>query len=219
MLKLNDNLINSYEKLVYSIITRYANDSNREDLFQVGMVGILDASKKYNKNSGVKFTSFAYKFILGEVLKYLREDRNIRISRDMIRDYRNILIVKEKIYKDYGRPATIEEIGKILNINSNKIGMIINYNEKEVSINKNIDDDDKISLEDTLFIEENLDRNDLILLRDAIKELPLKEKQLIYERYFQNKSQTEFAKENKMSQVKVYRYERKILDKLKDKMS
>jgi len=215
MLTLTDELISSYEKLVYSIISKYSNERNKDDLFQAGMMGIIDASKKYDNSSNVKFTSFAYKYILGEVLKCLREDRNIKISRDIIRDYKRINIVKDHIYKMYGRPTNNKELSKLLNMNEERINEVINYNEKELSINMIISDDEKISLEDT--ISDN--RNNYFELNDALKELNDSEKRLIYERYYENKTQTEIAKEKNISQVKVYRYERKILDKLKDKMS
>lgn len=215
MLTLTDELISSYEKLVYSIISKYSNERNKDDLFQAGMMGIIDASKKYDNSSNVKFTSFAYKYILGEVLKCLREDRNIKISRDIIRDYKRINIVKDHIYKMYGRPTNNKELSKLLNMNEERINEVINYNEKELSINMIISDDEKISLEDT--ISDN--RNNYFELNDALKELSDSEKRLIYERYYENKTQTEIAKEKNISQVKVYRYERKILDKLKDKMS
>lgn len=215
MLTLTDELISSYKKLVYSIISKYSNERNKDDLFQAGMMGIIDASKKYDNSSNVKFTSFAYKYILGEVLKCLREDRNIKISRDIIRDYKRINIVKDHIYKMYGRPTNNKELSKLLNMNEERINEVINYNEKELSINMIISDDEKISLEDT--ISDN--RNNYFELNDALKELSDSEKRLIYERYYENKTQTEIAKEKNISQVKVYRYERKILDKLKDKMS
>ena len=215
MLTINNELVHTYEKLVYSIIKKYSTSYNKDDLFQAGMMGIIDASKKYDNSSNVKFTSFAYKYILGEVLKYLREDRNIKISRDIIRDYKRINIVKDHIYKMYGRPTNNKELSKLLNMNEERINEVINYNEKEVSINMIISDDEKISLEDT--ISDN--RNNYFELNDALKELSDSEKRLIYERYYENKTQTEIAKEKNISQVKVYRYERKILDKLKDKMS
>ncbi|MBO6195709.1 MAG: sigma-70 family RNA polymerase sigma factor [Bacilli bacterium] len=219
MLKLNDEIISDYEKLVYSIVNKYSNQSNKEDLFQAGMIGIINASKKYDSNTGIKFTSFAYKYILGEILKYLREDRNIRISRDIIRDHRKVMIIKDKIYKSYGRPATIEEISKILKISKERICDVLNYSEKEISLYKTVGENEEITIEDTIYKEENLEREDLINLKEALLELTLDEKKLIYDRYFQNKTQTEIAKEKNIPQVKVYRYERKVLDKLKDKMS
>ena len=218
MLKLNNDLISSYERLVYSIISKYSTESNKEDLFQVGMLGILDASQKYNHNMGVKFTSFAYKYILGEVLKYLREDRNIRISRDIINDYKRIMIAKERYYKSYGRPASLIELSKILGISENRIKEALDYNGNEISLYKLISEDEKITLEDTLYEKNKLEKEDLINLKDALKKLTNEERKLIYERYYQNKTQTELAKESNISQVKIYRYERKILDKLKDKM-
>ena len=93
------------------------------------------------------------------------------------------------------------------------------YNEKELSLNMIVSDDEKITLEDTIYKDEGVDRLDIINLENAYKNLSIDEKKLIYERYFENKTQTEIAKEKKLSQVKVYRYERKVLDKLKDKMS
>lgn len=218
MLKINNELIVNYEKLVYSIISKYSNETNKDDLFQVGMIGILNASKKYNEKCGVKFTSFAYKYILGEVLKYLREDKNIRLSRDIISDYRKITIAKERIYLNYGRQSSIEELSKVLNISKERILEVERLNEKEVSLNKIISDDEKITLEDTIYNIESVDKNDLINLNDALRSLSKKERKLIYERYYQNKTQTELAKEKNTSQVKIYRYERKVLDKLKDKM-
>ena len=87
-----------------------------------------------------------------------------------------------------------------------------------MSLNKIISDDEEITLEDTIYNIESVDRNDLINLNDALRSLSKKERKLIYERYYQNKTQTELAKEKNTSQVKIYRYERKVLDKLKDKM-
>ena len=219
MLKLTDDLVKDYEKLVYSIISKYSNESNREDLFQAGMMGVLYASKKYDINSNIKFTTFAYKYILGEVLSFLRNDRNIRISRDLIRIYKKIIQLKEKYYKVYGRPIYNSDIAKILNIDETVIDEALKYNEKELSLNMTISDDEKITLSDTIYNKDEIDNNEVISLKDALNELSIDEKRLIYDRYFQNKSQTEISKENNISQVKVYRYERKILDKLKDKMT
>ena len=214
---INNELVKEYEKLVYSIIINYANDYNKEDLFQEGMMGIIDASKTYDEKSNTKFSTFAYMHILGRVLKYIREDRNLKISRDLIRDYKKVLITKDHIYKSYGRPAREDEICNILNIDKKRLEEIIRYNESEVSINKIIGEDENLTLEDVLSNEE--DKIDKLYLKDALNDLSAEERDLIYKRYYENKTQTEIAKENNISQVKVYRYERKILDKLKDKIT
>ena len=203
------------EKLVYSIISKYANQNNKEDLFQVGMMGATIAYQKYDKSLGIKYCTFAYKYILGEVLKYLREDRSIHISRDIINDYKKIMIARDYIYKKYGYVDN-KRLSKILGISEDRINEVLNYNESTISLNKPIGED--ITLEDTIK-DNKLDINDLVSLKDALNHLDQNEKRLIYERYFNNLTQTELAKRDNISQVKVYRYERKILDKLKDKMS
>ncbi len=217
MLRINDDLIIKYEKLVYSIIYKYMNNSNKDDLFQAGMIGVLKASEKYDSSLNIKFTSFAYKYILGEVLQTIREDRNIRVSRDLIKDYKKIVIAREHIYKEYGRPISDRELSKLLKISEERISEAISYNEREVSLSKVISDDDKICLEDVLY-NNDIDSDKYIDLKNALQCLSNQEQKLIYDRYFNNKTQTEIAKEKNTSQVKVYRYERKILDKLKDKM-
>lgn len=203
------------EKLVYSVINKYANIYNKDDLFQVGMIGALTAYQKYDESLGVKYSTYAYKYILGEVLKYLREDRNIRVSRDIINDYKKILIGREYIYKEYGRVEN-SKLCKILGISEDRLNEVLKYNDNVTSLNKPIGDE--ITLEDTIK-DNSMDINDRVALKLAFKDLNSEEKRLIYERYYNNLTQTELAKRNNMSQVKVYRLERKILDKLKDKMS
>jgi len=203
------------EKLVYSIISKYANNSNREDLYQVGMIGAITAYNKYDESLGVKYSTYAYKYILGEVLKYLREDRSIRVSRDIINDYKKIMIGKDYIYKEYGYVDN-KKLSKILNIGEERINEVLNYSDNTISINKPIGED--ITLEDTIK-DNKLDLNDLVSLKEALSNLSNEEKKLIYERYYNNLTQTEIAKRDNISQVKVYRLERKILDKLKDKMT
>lgn len=203
------------EKLVYSIISKYSNNNNREDLFQVGMMGAIIAYNKYDKSLGIKYSTYAYKYILGEVLKYLREDRSIHISRDIINDYKKILIGRDYIYKEYGYVDN-KKLSKILGIDEERINEVLNYNDSTISLNKPIGED--ITLEDTIK-DNKLDLNELVSLKDALNNLNNEEKKLIYERYYNDLTQTEIAKRDNISQVKVYRLERKILDKLKDKMT
>lgn len=220
MLKLTDDLIKEYEKYVYSIINKYSTKSNRDDLMQVGMLGILNASQKYDSNQDVKFTTFAYKYVLGEVLKYLREDRNIKIGRELYSDYKKIMMAKDHIYKSYGRLLSTSELSKIIGIDEQKINEALMIYNNEVSLYKEINSDDKkLTIEDTLYNNEKIIDNNYLDLKNAMNNLNKEERVLLYKRYYQNMTQSEIAKETNTSQVKVYRYERKILDKLKDKMS
>lgn len=216
MLTLTNDLVKEYEKLVYSIIKNYQNESNKDDLFQEGLMGLIDASKKYNSSSGTKFSTYAYMHILGRVLKSVREDRNLKISRDLISDYKKIELARNRFYINKGRNPNTEELSRILNITIKRIEEVLRYNEKEISLNKTINEGEKkLTLEDTIYNKEELDEIDKMSLKDALEDLNTEEKKLIYDRYYENKTQTELAKEKNISQVKVYRLERKILDKLK----
>jgi RNA polymerase sporulation-specific sigma factor len=83
-----------YEKLVFSIISKYGNYFDRDDLYQVGMIGLMDAYKHFDESVGVKFSSYAYYYILGEVTKFVRENRSVRVSKDMIKLNNSIEIIK-----------------------------------------------------------------------------------------------------------------------------
>ena len=85
------DIIIENEGLIYKIINKYKNYFEIEDLYQVAVMGLIKASKTYNSEYGTKFTSYAYPFILGEVIKYINEYRNIKISKDTTKLYSKIL--------------------------------------------------------------------------------------------------------------------------------
>ncbi len=218
MIKIDDDLLKLNEKLVYSIINEYSKGDNKEDLYQVGMMAVIKAAKKYNENKNTKFSSYAYYYIKGEILKYLRESNSIRPSKDVISLYKKILLLKETIYKTSGKLITNEEISKTLSLPSEKIYEIENACLKVESLDSYINEEKNISLIDTIESKKVIDDFDLIALKDAISSLSQEEKAFIYERYYNNKTQTELAKEKNITQVKIYRYEKKILNKMKDKI-
>lgn len=210
-------LIELQKKLVYSIIKQYSTLETKEDLFQVGMVGAITAYQKYDSSTGVKYSTFAYKYILGEVLKYLRENRAIKLNRDIIKDYKKVIYAKEYIYKTYGRVDN-EKLSKILNMSKERIDEVLLYNKDATSLNKLIIPDEELTIED-MISNNDMNMEDRVGLNDALESLNAEERKLIYDRYYKELTQTDIAKENNMTQVKVYRLERKILDKLKDKMA
>ena len=104
-------------------------------------------------------------------------------------------------------------------MDNERLDEVLRYNESEISINKVIGDSENIELADIIYNKEEIDKIDKLCLKDALSGLDPKERDLIYKRYYENMTQTDIAKENNISQVKVYRYERKILDKLKNKIA
>ena len=219
MLKLTDELVIKYDSLIMSIVNKFAQNYNREDLYQVGRNALLKASLKYDENANVKFSTFSYKYILGEILKYIREDKNLHVSRDMIRLNRNIKVAEERYYMSYGKYPSSYELSLLLKENENKIKEVLNLCQNTDSLDeKNDYGDNELSLYDVTYDKDKVDSIDLISLKYALSEISKEDRNLIYQRYFEDKTQTEIAEKMNISQVKVYRMEKKILDELNSKM-
>lgn len=219
MIKVDNEFLELNKNLVFSIVNKYASNYNKEDLYQVGMMAVIRASEMYDNERNVKFSTFAYKYILGEILKYIREDKGVKLSRDIIKLYKKIISLKNQMYLTCGRYITDEEVSELLNVNVSKINEVMKLCSGVESLDSVISSDDKdLTLMDTIKDENNLSKEDLISLKDALRNLNKEDQMLIYQRYYEGKSQTEIAKEKNISQVKVYRLERKILDDLSDKL-
>lgn len=219
MIKISNDMLLLQEKKVLYIVNKYAQNHNREDLIQAGRMGVIKAAENFDDSQGVKFSTFCEKYILGEVLKYIREDKNIRVSRDFIRLKRKIDIARESFLANTLREPTVEELSILINEDVNKISEALNINQNVRSIDESIDNSENLTLADTISQEEAIDRIDLINLNDALSSLEDSDRKIIEERYYNGKTQTELAKEMNISQVKVYRLERKILDNLNDKLA
>lgn len=219
MLKLTNEMLKLYENKVFYIVNKYANNYNRDDLFQAGKLGLLKASKNYDESLGIKFSTFSEKYILGEILEYIRNDKNIKVSRDFIRLKKKIDLVIKDYYEKKNKYPTVKEISYILNEDESKIIEVLNTNQNVSSIDEKINDNEDILLKDTISKKESIDTFDLICLKDALNDLTKEERNIINERYYNGKTQTELAKELNTSQVKVYRMEKKILNELNYKMT
>ena len=79
--------VTEYSNLIYSITKYFPNYKNKDDLYQAGCMGLLMAYNNFNKSEGVKFSSYAYTYILGEMKRLVREDKGIKISRNITKLY------------------------------------------------------------------------------------------------------------------------------------
>lgn len=214
------NLILENQNMIYKITHYFENYGSKEDLFQVGCIGLIKAYKKYDESYGAKFTTYAYPYILGEIRKYVREDKGIKISRDISK--LNLKIEKATILltQKLMREPSIKEISEYLEIPEYYIVESIKSTNNIESIDKPINDDSskEITLQDTISVE-NMNLDELIMLRDEINNLNDNEKEILEKRYSNDFTQTETAKILGMSQVQVSRCETKILKKLKQKLT
>lgn len=211
------NLILNNEKLIYSITNYFKNYNSREDLYQAGCLGLISAYKKYNPNMNCKFTTYAYPYILGEMRKLVREDKGIKISREItklnLKIEKAYVLLTQKLMKE----PTPYEIASYLEIPEYYVSEAILSLNKIKSIDEPVNGEGKeFTLQDVIGESNNID--DLILLRDSLNKLTKDEKELINNRYVNDYTQSETSKIIGMSQVQVSRKEHKVLEKLKQKM-
>lgn len=202
-----------YENLVYSIINKYGNYFDREDLYQVGMIGLLDAFKHFNNDVGVKFSSYAYYYILGEVTKFVRENRSVKVSKDLIKLNTSIEKCKDIMRQKLGREPTNTEISLYLEVDEEKIDDAKVALQEVQSLDFQYEDD--VSLYNSVMSFDSETNASVLDLRDEIDKLNDEEKALINARYYQEMTQSEASKRLGISQVQVSRKEGKILEKLR----
>ena len=194
-----------YDGLIYSIINRYSNRYDREDLYQVGIIGLINAFKHYNKNKDTKFSTYAYYYIFGEINKYIRESSSLKLSRDLIELNKKIIEVKGILSQRLGREPTNLEISFYLDISVELVDNAVISTSEVDSIDDNID---------YLKFYDNISP-DVLDLRNEISKLSDDERSLIYARYYNELTQSETSDILGISQVQVSRNETKILRKLR----
>ena len=207
-----DNLL-EYENLVFSIISKYGNYFDKDDLYQVGMIGLIDAYKHFDESVGVKFSSYAYYYILGEVTKFVRENRSVKVSKDFIKLNSSIEKCRDVMRQKLGREPTDTEVSLFLEIDEEKVSEVRNSMQEVKSLDFCYEED--ISLYNSVMCFDNETSADVLDLRSEISRLSEEEKALIDARYYQEMTQSEASKKLGISQVQVSRKEGKILEKLR----
>lgn len=210
-----------YERLVASVVMKFKNFCEYEDLMQVGMMGLAKAYNNYNQNQNTKFSSYAYKYILGEILNYIEKSKLINISKDTSKLYREIVKTKELMQNRLNREPSITEIALFLNKEESEISEAINANYFVKSLDYIISDESEkdLSLYDVMGYEENGLNLEYMNLMNELERLPEEERNIIYYRYFDDYTQSEVGRLMNTSQVDICRSEKKILKKLRDKVA
>ncbi len=219
-----ETLVEENMGLVYTIVRRFAGRGHEmEDLIQIGSIGLIKAIDKFNSAFDVKFSTYAVPMIAGEIKRFLRDDGMIKVSRSLKETAGKAYMVKEALEKKYGREPSLEEISEEIGASREDIVLAMESAAEVESLHKTIyqGDGNAISLMDKL--EEQGNPNEELLnhmvLNDVIQTLHEEERMLIRLRYFEDKTQMEVARALGMSQVQVSRYEKKILKKMRGRIS
>mgnify|MGYP004673021801 FL=1 len=215
--KITDIIVEN-EGFIYNIINKYKNYFELEDLYQVAVIGMIKAYKNYQEEYNTKFLTYAYPYVIGEVIKYVNTFRKVKLSKEMVTIYSKIIKAKEVLSQKLMKTPTIYELSLFLEIDENLIEEVIIANESVTSLDKIINEDDKkMDLYNTIgYYEKEIEDYPL---RYAIEQLPEEERQLIIARFYENKSQREVGEMLGIYQVEVSRREQKILKKIHEKIA
>lgn len=211
-----------YENLILAYANKFHYYYDIEDLKQVGMIGLKKAYDNYKDNSNTKFSSYAYLWIKGEILKYIREDRNIKTNRNLLKIAKIVEDVSNTLRHKLLREPTLEEISLFSEIDISLIQEALMSKQFVLSFDYivNSDDGDKdVNLYDAIPYQEKGFNEDVLDLKEALTRLPEEEQRLIKYRYFEDMTQSETSKMMGLSQVKVSREESKILQKLRKEVA
>ena len=214
--------IMKYEKLVCKIASKYSCYSNFEDLKQVGIIGLLKAVDKYIPNPQTKFSTYATFWIRGEILEYLRNDKNIKPSKEILALSKKVEICRERLKDKFNREPSVSEIATILEEDEKNVLDAIYAKEFVLSTDYIINQDEEgkdTSLYDTIPYYEMGYDEDILALHFELDKLSEEEKKIIDLRYYQDMTQSEVSKVLGTNQVNVSRCESKILQKLKKEMA
>lgn len=212
--------------LVYSIIRRFAGRGcEMEDLFQIGMMGLIKAVDNFDEGFAVKFSTYAVPLITGEIKRYLRDSSMLHVSRTLKENGWKAKKAAEDLAVKLGREATLEEIAAAAELAPEEIVMAMEANAgveslcrpvcgrdgKEVSLMDQISEGEACGQRD----EEKEKLLDRMLLLQLLSVLKPRERKLIHMRYFLEYTQAETAQELGISQVQVSRLEKRILGEMR----
>lgn len=209
--------------LVYNSVKRFLGRGvDLEDLFQIGSIGLIKAVDKFDISFDVKFSTYAVPMIIGEIKRFLRDDGMVKVSRSLKENQYKVFLVREELERKLGREPSINEISQEIGIETEELAVIMEAKIEMESLYKTIykGEGTEILLMDKLPEKTNRQEHMLnkIFLEELLSTLDVKERKLIYMRYFQEMTQTEIAKKLEISQVQVSRMEKKILEKLREKI-
>lgn len=212
-----EKLIRENMPLIKSIVKRFKGRLEYDDLMQLGAMGFTKAMMGFDIKFGVRFSTYAVPMITGEIKRFLRDDGAIKVSR-----YSKLLSYKitayiDEIEKSGATSPTIEELSKVFNCEQGDIILALDSSRMVLSLNESLDEDEDLTLGDKI-ADKNTPENDLnrLIIKDAVANLPERERKIIFLRYFRDKTQSDVASELGVSQVQVSRLENKILAKIKN---
>ena len=187
-------------------------------MYQIGTIGLIKCIDKFDLSFDVKFSTYAVPMIMGEIRRFLRDDGMIKVSRPLKEIASRAKFVREQLTAKNGSEPSINELASEMGISPEELVESLDACRDVESIFKTVykSDGTPVYLIDRLSNDNSDDITDKLTLKQLLKELEPRERQLIYLRYFKDKTQSQTAQEIGISQVQVSRMEKKIINRIKE---
>ena len=214
-----ERLVTENAGLIWSVAKRFlGRGAEAEDLYQLGCLGFLKAVEGFDLSFGTQFSTYAVPKISGEIRRFLRDDGAIKVSRSLKERSVAVRSARSLLGSALGREPSIQELSDHLGISPEDIAQAEAATREVESIHRECGEEG-FTLENILTDTESEERMlEKIALRQAVAELPEREKTVIALRYFHALTQDRVAKVLGVSQVQVSRIEKKAIGMLREKI-
>ena len=188
-----------------------------DDLYAAGCVGLIKAYDGFDESRGLCFSTYAVPVILGEIKKLFRDGGAVKVSRSLKELGMKAGVLRERFLKEFGREPSLGEMAQRLDVSKEQLAQAVNASLPTVSLTPVSDDEGGKEFD---IPEESCEEHltDLLSLKSVIGTLEKEERQLLYLRFFQNKTQSETAEKLGTTQVQVSRKERRLIEKMRRMM-
>ena len=214
-----NNLVIENLGLVHAVVKRFCKkEQDREDLFQIGVMGLIKAINRFDASYEVQFSTYAVPLISGEIRRYLRDDGMVKVARSIKENSYRIGKAKELLSQQKGREVSVKEIAEYLELDPEDVVLALEASSEVESIYKPVysGGEEEVFLIDQL--KDGRDEEERLLQKLLIEEgmelLNERERLLIRLRYFENMTQSQIALHLGMTQVQVSRMEKKLLQRM-----
>lgn len=215
-----DKLIQGNLRLVLSVIQKFSGrGEDMDDLFQIGVVGLMKAINNFDLSKEVRFSTYCVPMISGELRRYLRDFNQIKVSRSLRDLAYQVMQAKEQLTTQFQKEPTLAQIAEKTGAKQEDIVIAMESISEPMSLYEPVYSDTG----DTLYILDQISDQDTVenwirelSLRDAIRNLGKREQNILYLRFFQGKTQTEVAKEIGISQAQISRLEKGAITKIRE---
>ena len=208
--------------LVGCVVKRFENrliNVEREDLFQIGMIGLMKAIERFDLSMDVCFSTYAVPLVMGEIRRFLRDDGAIKVSRSLKETGSRLRRLQDELEKQLGRAVSFEELQEHSGLPAETITLAMEAGAQIESLQSTVysGDGKELLLEDQVADPGDGETTVLnnVMVEQLLSHLQVQEQQLLKLRYFDECTQCEVAKRLGMTQVQVSRTEKKLLEKLR----